>query len=49
MPFTVLPAIDLWEGRLALLTADGPASSAAFGGDPLAAATAYVAAGARRT
>jgi phosphoribosylformimino-5-aminoimidazole carboxamide ribotide isomerase len=47
MPFTVLPAIDLWEGRLALLTADGPASSAAFGGDPLAAATAYVAAGAR--
>ncbi len=47
MPFTVLPAIDLWEGRLALLTADGPAPSAAFGGDPLAAATAYVGAGAR--
>jgi phosphoribosylformimino-5-aminoimidazole carboxamide ribotide isomerase len=47
MPFTVLPAIDLWEGRLALLTGDGPAPSDAFGGDPLAAATAYVAAGAR--
>jgi phosphoribosylformimino-5-aminoimidazole carboxamide ribotide isomerase len=47
MPFTVLPAIDLWEGRLALLTRDGPVSSDAFGGDPLAAAEAYVAAGAR--
>ncbi len=47
MPFTVLPAIDLWEGRLALLTPDGPAPSDAFGGDPLAAADAYVAAGAR--
>jgi phosphoribosylformimino-5-aminoimidazole carboxamide ribotide isomerase len=47
MPFTVLPAIDLWEGRLALLTGDGPAPSDAFGGDPLAAATTYVAAGAR--
>ena len=47
MPFTVLPAIDLWEGRLALLTGDGPAPSDAFGGDPLAAATAYVGAGAR--
>jgi phosphoribosylformimino-5-aminoimidazole carboxamide ribotide isomerase len=47
MPFTVLPAIDLWEGRLALLTPDGPAASDAFGGDPLAAAEAFVAAGAR--
>jgi phosphoribosylformimino-5-aminoimidazole carboxamide ribotide isomerase len=47
MPFTVLPAIDLWDGRLALLTPDGPARSDAFGGDPLAAARAYVAAGAR--
>jgi phosphoribosylformimino-5-aminoimidazole carboxamide ribotide isomerase len=47
MPFTVLPAIDLWEGRLALLTGDGPAPSDAFGGDPLAAAAAYVGAGAR--
>src|SRR6478752_1046400 len=25
MPFSVLPAIDVSEGRLALLTADGPA------------------------
>lgn len=47
MPFSVLPAIDLWEGRLALLTRDGPAPSDAFGGDPIAAAEAYVAAGAR--
>jgi len=47
MPFTVLPAIDLWEGRLALLTRDGPAPSDAFGGDPLVAAAAYVGAGAR--
>jgi phosphoribosylformimino-5-aminoimidazole carboxamide ribotide isomerase len=47
MPFTVLPAIDLWEGRLALLTGDGPAPSDAFGGDPLAAAAAYVGAGAQ--
>jgi len=47
MPFTVLPAIDLWDGRLALLTRDGPMPSDAFGGDPLTAAAAYVAAGAR--
>jgi phosphoribosylformimino-5-aminoimidazole carboxamide ribotide isomerase len=47
MPFWVLPAIDLWQGRLALLTRDGPSPSDAFGGDPLAAAEAYVAAGAR--
>jgi phosphoribosylformimino-5-aminoimidazole carboxamide ribotide isomerase len=47
MPFTVLPAIDLWEGRLALLTGDGPAPSDAFGGDPLVAAATYVGAGAR--
>ena len=47
MPFTVLPAIDLWDGRLALLTGDGPAPSDAFGGDPLVAAAAYVGAGAR--
>jgi len=47
MPFTVLPAIDLWECKLALLTPDGPVPSDAFGGDPLAAADAYIAAGAR--
>ena len=47
MPFSVLPAIDVSGGRLGLLTADGPAPTDAFGGDPLAAATAFVAAGAR--
>lgn len=47
MPFSVLPAIDLWEGRLALLTRDGPVPSDAFGGDPIVAAEAYAAAGAR--
>ena len=47
MPFSVLPAIDVWEGRLALLTREGPAPSDAFGGDPLAAAEAYVGDGAR--
>ena len=46
MPFTVLPAIDLWDERLALLTRDGPVPSGAFDGDPLAAAEAYVVAGA---
>src|SRR4029078_13055894 len=47
MPLPVLPGIVLWEGRLALLTGDGPAPSDAFGGDPLAAAAAYVGAGAQ--
>jgi phosphoribosylformimino-5-aminoimidazole carboxamide ribotide isomerase len=47
MPFSVLPAIDLWEGRLALLTRDGPVPSDVFGGDPIVAAEAYAAAGAR--
>jgi phosphoribosylformimino-5-aminoimidazole carboxamide ribonucleotide (ProFAR) isomerase len=47
MPFTVLPAIDVSDGRLALMTADGSTPTGAFGGDPLAAATAFVAAGAR--
>src|SRR4029078_557107 len=47
MPLPVLPGIVLWEGRLALLTGEGPTPSDAFGGDPLAAAAAYVGAGAR--
>jgi phosphoribosylformimino-5-aminoimidazole carboxamide ribotide isomerase len=47
MPFTVLPAIDVSDGRLALMTAEGSTATDAFGGDPLAAATAFVAAGAR--
>ena len=47
MPFTVLPAIDLSNGRLAVYTPAGPEPIEAFGGDPLRAAVAYVEAGAR--
>jgi phosphoribosylformimino-5-aminoimidazole carboxamide ribonucleotide (ProFAR) isomerase len=45
--FIVLPAIDVWEGHLALATDDGPVAHPAFGGDPLVAADANVRAGAR--
>jgi len=48
MSFELIPAIDVAAGRLAVFTSDGPAPSDAFDGDPLAAARAYVAAGARR-
>jgi phosphoribosylformimino-5-aminoimidazole carboxamide ribonucleotide (ProFAR) isomerase len=44
--FEVIPAIDVSEGRLATFTPDGPRPVEAFGGDPLAAAEAAVAAGA---
>ena len=44
--FQVIPAIDVSNGRLAVYTAEGPAPVSSFGGDPLAAALAYVAAGA---
>jgi phosphoribosyl isomerase A len=47
MAFEVLPAIDVAGGRLARLTSRGPVPVAAFGGDPLAAAAAFVDAGAR--
>jgi len=47
MAFEVLPAIDVAGGRLARLTSRGPVPVDAFGGDPLAAATAFVDAGAR--
>jgi phosphoribosylanthranilate isomerase len=47
MAFDVLPAIDVAGGRLARLTSRGPVPVDAFGGDPRAAAAAYVAAGAR--
>lgn len=47
MVFTLLPAIDVADGRLGLYTPDGPRPHAAFGGDPVSAAEAYVAAGAR--
>jgi phosphoribosylformimino-5-aminoimidazole carboxamide ribonucleotide (ProFAR) isomerase len=45
--FQVIPAIDVSAGGLAVYTADGPVPISAFGGDPVSAAHAYVAAGAR--
>jgi phosphoribosylformimino-5-aminoimidazole carboxamide ribonucleotide (ProFAR) isomerase len=45
--FEVIPAIDVSEGRLAIFTPAGPRPVETFGGDPLAAAEAAVAAGAR--
>lgn len=47
MPFTLLPAIDVADGRLAVVTPAGPVPVAAFGGDPFAAADAAAVAGAR--
>jgi phosphoribosylformimino-5-aminoimidazole carboxamide ribonucleotide (ProFAR) isomerase len=46
MPFAVLPAIDVRGGRLARLVGGAVEPIEAFGGDPLAAARAYAAAGA---
>ncbi len=46
MVFHVMPAVDVAGGRLARLTADGPVPVEAFGGDPVAAAAAFVEAGA---
>jgi phosphoribosylformimino-5-aminoimidazole carboxamide ribonucleotide (ProFAR) isomerase len=48
MPFEVIPALDVAGGRLVRMSADGPVAVEAFGGDPLAAAEAFVQAGARR-
>jgi phosphoribosylformimino-5-aminoimidazole carboxamide ribonucleotide (ProFAR) isomerase len=45
--FSVLPAIDLTHGRLGAYSAEGPVPVEAFGGDPVAAARSFVAAGAR--
>jgi phosphoribosylformimino-5-aminoimidazole carboxamide ribonucleotide (ProFAR) isomerase len=45
--FSVLPAIDLTQGRLGMYTLDGPRPVDAFGGDALAAARAFADAGAR--
>jgi len=45
--FEVIPAIDVSEGALAALTPAGPRPVEAFGGSPIAAAEAAVAAGAR--
>jgi phosphoribosylformimino-5-aminoimidazole carboxamide ribotide isomerase len=47
MPFIVVPAIDVTEGRLGVYTQDGPRAVDAYAGDPFRAAQAYVAAGAR--
>jgi phosphoribosylformimino-5-aminoimidazole carboxamide ribonucleotide (ProFAR) isomerase len=47
MGFEVIPAIDVADGRLAVSTSDGPAPVGAFGGDPLAAARSFAAAGFR--
>src|SRR4051794_34774516 len=46
--FEVIPAIDVSGGRLARLTARGPVVVDAFGGDPVAAAAAFVGWGAPR-
>lgn len=48
MTFEIIPALDLSAGRLGRLTADGPVPVEAFGGDPLAAAASFVAAGVPR-
>jgi phosphoribosylformimino-5-aminoimidazole carboxamide ribonucleotide (ProFAR) isomerase len=45
--FEVIPAIDVAAGGLARITGAGADRLAAFGGDPLAAARSFVAAGAR--
>jgi phosphoribosylformimino-5-aminoimidazole carboxamide ribonucleotide (ProFAR) isomerase len=46
--FEVIPAIDIAGGRLARLSAEGPMPLEAHGGDPIVAASAFLAAGARR-
>jgi phosphoribosylformimino-5-aminoimidazole carboxamide ribotide isomerase len=48
MRFEVIPAIDVAGGRLAQMTVGGPVEVDAFGGEPLAAARAFAAAGAER-
>jgi len=46
--FEVIPAIDVADGRLARFTPDGLVPIEAFGGEPVAAAEAFAAAGAPR-
>jgi phosphoribosylanthranilate isomerase len=46
--FEILPAIDLAGGRLVRMTGEGAVPIEAYGGDPVAAARAFVDAGARR-
>jgi phosphoribosylformimino-5-aminoimidazole carboxamide ribotide isomerase len=47
MPFTLLPAIDLTAGALGAYTPAGPVAVEEFGGDPAAAASAFLTSGAR--
>ena len=48
MPFEVIPALDVAGGRLVRIGPGAPTPVEAFDGDPLAAAEAFVEAGARR-
>jgi phosphoribosylformimino-5-aminoimidazole carboxamide ribonucleotide (ProFAR) isomerase len=47
VPFSLLPAIDLTGGALGVFTSAGPMPLDAYGGDPIAAANVFRAAGAR--
>jgi phosphoribosylformimino-5-aminoimidazole carboxamide ribonucleotide (ProFAR) isomerase len=47
MAFDVIPAIDVTEGRLGRLGAEGPVALDAFGGDPVTAAEAFMRTGVR--
>jgi phosphoribosylformimino-5-aminoimidazole carboxamide ribotide isomerase len=42
VPFTVIPAIDLWGGRLVSLRGGEPVPVEAFGGNPVAASARFV-------
>ena len=48
MGFEVIPGIDVSEGKLCFLGIGGPTKLRAFGADPVAAAEAFIEAGARR-
>jgi phosphoribosylformimino-5-aminoimidazole carboxamide ribonucleotide (ProFAR) isomerase len=48
MPFEVIPALDVAGGRLVHVTGSGHVAASAFGADPLAAAHAFIDAGATR-
>lgn len=47
MPLEVIPAIDVSDGKLCRMAIGGPAAVPEFGGDPVAAAEFFLAAGAR--
>ena len=47
MPFDVIPAIDVSDGKLCRMAIGGPAVVPEFGGDPVVAAESFLAAGAR--